>query len=161
MKKKIIIILCVLVALGIYGKVRDGKKKINNTTIKQTVKETAKPITTKEPVETIEVEEEVGETQEPTPTPTPESTSGIRQEFKDAMDAYEEFMDEYVAFMEKYKANPNDMSLLVDYASYVSKYSDMVDKFDKWEDEDLNSEELAYYLEVSSRVTSKLLKVAY
>ena len=160
MKKKIIIILCVLVALGIYGKVKDGKKKINNTTIKQTVKETAKPITTKEPVETIEVEEEIVETPEPTPTPTPES-SGIRKEFKDAMDSYEEFMDEYVIFMEKYKANPSDMSLLMDYASYVSKYSDMVDKFDKWEDEDLNNEELAYYLEVSSRVTSKLLKVAY
>ncbi len=160
MKKKIIIILCVLVALGIYGKVRDGKKKVNNNTIKQTVKETAKPITTKEPVETIEVEEEMVETPEPTPTPTPES-SGIRKEFKDAMDSYEEFMDEYVIFMEKYKANPNDMSLLMDYASYVGKYSDMVDKFDKWEDEDLNNEELAYYLEVSSRVTSKLLKVAY
>ena len=70
-------------------------------------------------------------------------------------------MDEYVAFMKKYKENPSDVSLLMDYAKYVSKYSDMVDKFDKWEDEDLNNEELSYYIEVSSRVTSKLLEVAY
>lgn len=157
MKKKIIIILCVLVVLGVYGKVRDGKKKVNNTTIKQTIKETAIPTITKEPVKIIEVEEIV---ETPEPTPTPES-SGIRQEFKNAMDSYEEFMDEYVAFMKKYKENPSDVSLLMDYAKYVSKYSDMVDKFDKWEDEDLNNEELNYYIEVSSRVTSKLLEVTY
>ena len=149
MKKKIIIVLCVLVALGVYGKINNSEKKASNTTIK----ETSVPIVSKEPVETLEVET-------PLPTPSLESTT-IRQEFKNAMDSYEEFMDEYVAFMKKYKENPSDVSLLMDYAKYVSKYSDMVDKFDKWEDEDLNNEELSYYIEVSSRVTSKLLEVAY
>lgn len=144
MKKKIIIVLCVLIALGVYGKINNSEKKASNTTIK----ETSIPIVSKETIET------------PLPTPSLESTT-IRQEFKNAMDSYEEFMDEYVAFMKKYKENPNDVSLLMDYAKYVSKYSDMVDKFDKWEDEDLNNEELSYYIEVSSRATSKLLEVAY
>lgn len=144
MKKKIIIVLCVLVALGVYGKINNSEKKVSNTTIK----ETSIPIVSEETIETS------------LPTPSLESTT-IRQEFKDAMDSYEEFMDEYVAFMKKYKENPSDVSLLMDYAKYVSKYSDMVNKFDKWEDEDLNNEELSYYIEVSSRVTSKLLEVAY
>lgn len=54
------------------------------------------------------------------------------------MDSYEAFIDEYVAFMKKYSDNPSDVSLLADYTKYMSKYADMVEKFDKWESEDLN-----------------------
>ncbi len=86
---------------------------------------------------------------------------GMHKEFKDAMDSYEKFMDEYVAFMKKYKnSNGTDLSLLGDYADYVSKYSEFVENFDKWDSEDLNTKEAAYYLEVQSRVTKKLLEVA-
>lgn len=76
------------------------------------------------------------------------------------MDSYEAFMDEYVAFMKKYKENPNDLSPLTDYANYMSKYAEFVRDFEKWEDEDLNNEELAYYIDVQSRVNKKLLEVA-
>ena len=69
-------------------------------------------------------------------------------------------MDEYVAFMKKYAANPSDAGLLADYASYMSKYADMVEKFDKWESEDLTDAELAYYIDVQARVSKKLLEVA-
>lgn len=85
---------------------------------------------------------------------------GMRKDFKDAMDSYEAFMDEYVAFMKKYSDNPSDVSLLVDYTKYMSKYADMVEKFDKWESEDLNDAELAYYIDVQARVSKKLLEVA-
>ena len=37
---------------------------------------------------------------------------------------------------------------------------DMVEKFDKWESEDLNDAELAYYIDVQARVSKKLLDVA-
>lgn len=103
-----------------------------------------------------------------TPTPDqseqtnkPENTSGLRSDFKAAMDSYEAFVDEYVAFMEKYNSNPGDIALIADYASYMSKYADFAKKFDQWENEDLNDEELAYYLEVQTRVSQKLLAVAY
>ncbi len=86
--------------------------------------------------------------------------NGMRKDFKDAMDSYEAFMDEYVAFMKKYSDNPSDVSLLADYARYMSKYGDMVDKFNKWESEDLNDAELAYYMDVQTRVNQKLLAVA-
>lgn len=85
---------------------------------------------------------------------------GMRKDFKDAMDSYEAFMDEYVAFMKKYSDNPSDVGLLADYTKYMSKYADMVDKFDKWESEDLNDAELAYYIDVQARVSKKLLEVA-
>ena len=76
------------------------------------------------------------------------------------MDSYEEFIDEYVAFLKKYMDNPDDISLLNDYYKYLSKYDDMLEKFEKWEGEDLNDAELAYYLDVQARVTQKLLEVA-
>lgn len=85
---------------------------------------------------------------------------GIDPDFKAAMDSYESFMDEYVAFMKKYSANPSDLSLLIDYADYMKKYADFVEDFEKWEDEDLNTAETAYYIDVQSRVSKKLLEIS-
>lgn len=96
---------------------------------------------------------------------TPSATEGendnaIDPEFKAAMDSYEKFFDEYVAIIKKYKANPTDMSILTDYANYMGQYADMMQKFEKWENEDLNTAEAAYYVDVQARITKKLLEVA-
>lgn len=89
-----------------------------------------------------------------------DSVAGMRKEFKQAMDDYEDYIDEYVAFMKKFnKSNGNDISLLKDYASYVSSYAKMVDSFEKWEDEDLSDKELDYYIKVQTRVNKKLLEI--
>ena len=93
-------------------------------------------------------------------TATAADTNGIDPDFKAAMDSYEEFMDEYVAFMKKYMDNPNDVGLLVDYADYVRKYAEFVEDFEKWENEEMNAAETAYYIEVQGRVSKKLLEVA-
>lgn len=86
---------------------------------------------------------------------------GMRPEFKAAMDSYENFMNEYVNFMKKYMADPSDMSLLMDYADYMSKYSDFVEDFEEWEDDDdMNAAETAYYIDVQARVSKKLLEIA-
>lgn len=92
--------------------------------------------------------------------PKKEDTNGIGKDFKKAMDSYEEFMDDYVSFMKKYQKNPSDLSILADYSNYLSKYSKFVADFEKWEDQDLNMDELNYYVEVQERVTKKLLEVA-
>lgn len=115
----------------------------------QALQEAEQEIT--EAVEQIEEAAEVVETVD---------ASGLRPEFKAAMDTYESFMDEYCAFMEKYMANPTDLSLLSDYAAYMNDYTDAMAKFDAWESEDLNAEELDYYLEVSLRVSQKLIDSA-
>ena len=86
--------------------------------------------------------------------------TGINPEFKAAMDNYEKFMDEYVSFMKKYKANPSDLAIIADYADYMSKYADFVKSFEKWNDEELNTAEIAYYGEVQARVSKKLLEIA-
>lgn len=85
---------------------------------------------------------------------------GLDPNFKKAMDSYEAFMDEYVDFMEKYNENPSDLSLLTEYTDYLGRYADFVEDFEKWEDEELNAEETAYYIEVQSRVSKKLLEAA-
>lgn len=99
------------------------------------------------------------------PDSIPEETNtlidGMRPEFKEAMDSYEAFFDEYVAFMEKYAASDgSDLSLLSDYASYMSKYTDMMADFEAWDSEDMNTAEMSYYIEVQSRISQKLLEIA-
>lgn len=86
--------------------------------------------------------------------------NGMRKDFKEAMDSYEAFMNEYVAFMKKYNANPNDPTLMADYARYMSKYADACEKFNQWESADMNDAETAYYIDVQARVSKKLLEVA-
>lgn len=52
------------------------------------------------------------------------------------------------------------MSILSDYTKYMGKYTKMMDDFEKWESEDMNAAETAYYLEVQGRITKMLLEVA-
>lgn len=128
--------------LVIYYAKEDYSKESNSTTSKDTQKDTT---------------EVVSENKSTTAT---NNNNSIDPEFKQAMDSYEKFMGEYVAFMKKYTANPTDMSLLADYTNYMSKYTEMVKDFEKWENEDMNSAELAYYVDVQGRVAKKLLEVA-
>ena len=98
----------------------------------------------------------------PTDTTAPDTDAdGIGADFKAAMDSYESFMDEYVSIVKKYKANPSDTSILASYTEYMSKYSEFVSSFNKWKNTDLNAAEAAYYLEVQTRVSKKLVEAAY
>jgi len=64
--------------------------------------------------------------------------------------------------MKKYSdSNSMDAELLKDYSIYMSKYTKSVEAFEKWEDDDLNPEEESYYIKVQTRVSKKLLEVAY
>lgn len=100
-------------------------------------------------------------TEATTPATTEETGNAeIDPDFKAAMDSYEAFFDEYVAIMKKYKENPTDLSILSDYATYMGQYADMMQKFEKWQNEDLSTTETAYYIDVQARITKKLLEVA-
>lgn len=93
-------------------------------------------------------------------TTTDTSTTGLRADFKATMDSYEKFMDEYAAFMKKYtESDGTDLTLINDYSTMMGKYNTFVKDFEKWESEDLNSEETKYYLEVQARVAKKLATV--
>ena len=94
-------------------------------------------------------------------TTTTNNSTDMRSDFKKAMDEYEEFIDEYINFMNRYTASGGaDLSLITAYADYVTEYAEMVDAFEKWENEDLSDIEVAYYLDVQTRVSKKLLEAA-
>lgn len=86
-------------------------------------------------------------------------TDKLSPEFKEAMDSYEEFMDEYIKFMKKYTANPTDASVLSDYETYMNKYKELNDQFNKMKNEDLSEDELVYYFKVQNRVLKKMAKM--
>ena len=102
------------------------------------------------------------ETPVPTPAPTEAPKDGIRPEVREFLDSYEAFMDEYTEFMRKYmKADASGMvSMMGDYYDILARYTDFADKIEALDENDLNSAELAYYLEVTGRVNRKLLAVA-
>lgn len=96
--------------------------------------------------------------QEAKPEQSSES-DGISPEFKASMDSYEAFFDEYVDFMRRYKEDPTNMELLGELGDMLSREADMIREFDKIEDQDLSSAEMAYYLEVHARIYKKLAEV--
>ncbi len=85
---------------------------------------------------------------------------GMRPEFKDALDSYEDFFEEYCSFMKKFAENPTDSELLTDYAKYMSQYSEMMSKLEQLDDGEMNEAETSYYIEVSGRITQMLLEVS-
>ena len=76
-------------------------------------------------------------------------TVEVHESFKAAMDDYEAFFDEYIAFME----NP-DMS---QYAAFMAKYASAMSALDAMGSEDLSDGDMAYYLEVMTRINQKLI----
>lgn len=123
-----------------------------------------------EPVKNTEATEGTKPTEEVTtePTTVPEDTTpsielvdGMRPEFKEAIDSYEEFFDEYCTFMKKYIASDSsDLTLLTDYTTYLGKYTQMMEDFEAWENEAMNDVETAYYIKVQTRINKKLVEVA-
>lgn len=87
------------------------------------------------------------------------AVSGIRPEFKEAMDSYESFYDEYLNFLAEYEKNPTDISLLAKYAGMLSKAEEMDKKFEAWDENEMSDEELKYYLEVTARIQSKMVDI--
>lgn len=95
-------------------------------------------------------------------TPTVENSSGatVSPEFKKTMDSYEAFFDEYVAFLKDYSANPTSLTLLSKYASFLQKYTETITALDSIDESELSAADDAYYVEVTLRISQKLLEVA-
>lgn len=86
--------------------------------------------------------------------------SGIDPEFKKAMDSYEAFFDDYVDFMKKYQSSDNIAGLMGEYADFLTKYAETMEAFNSVDESTLSEEEALYYVEVSTRISQKLLEVA-
>ena len=162
MKKQRFVSLAVVTLLFLSG---CGKNQEPPTTVPQNTvvrEEQAIPGTT-QPPETAAPETTAATTEAPTEQAT-EATSaladGLRPEFKEAMDTYEAFYTEYCDLLKKYAENPTDLSILGKYTNMLTKVEEMNKAFEKWDESDLNSEELKYYLDVNNRVMKMLVDVA-
>lgn len=112
-----------------------------------------------EPAEAEVVETET-ETAEATETSVSTNDTGIDPDFKAAMDAYESFYEEYCDLLKKYSENPTDLTLIGKYADMMVKAEGMDEAFEEWDEDDLNAEELKYYLDVNNRVMQMLIDVS-
>ncbi len=120
----------------------------------------------------VEPPQSATETESPAPEPSQNESNiddndsvdtlvdGLRPEFKEAMDAYEAFYTEYCEFMTEYSENPTDFTLLFEYGEMLVQAEEMNEAFEAWDEDELNDEELKYYLEVNARVMSLLIDVA-
>lgn len=116
--------------------------------------------TTKTPAETTTEAATADTLQETTSETVAAPAGGIDSDFKAAMDSYEAFFDEYIAFMKKYNSSNDTLSLLADYTDFLTRYSDTMTKMNAIDENELTTEEAAYYTEVTLRISQKLLAVS-
>lgn len=166
----IIGIMCMALALSACGKNASKEDAKQSSELTETVQETedtkeaeTRKQTEKESEKKADVSKDTKAQTEPAETEkvSDNLVDGMRPEFKEAMDTYEEFMNEYCDFMNKYAASDGtDLGLLSDYADYMDKYADVVESFEAWDDGEMNNAEMAYYLDVQTRINKKLLEIA-
>lgn len=103
---------------------------------------------------------------EPTTEPEKSMETGEQEEkeeisadLREFLDGYEQFVDNYVAFMKKYYAAENPMSLLTEYTRILQDYSTWAEKIDDLDEDSLSAAEVAYYIEVTTRCSAKMLSV--
>ena len=82
----------------------------------------------------------------------------VSPDVKEALDSYEAVMDDYVAFMKKYKDSGYSASMLSDYTDMMQKYTEFSEKINAMDTNSMSNADYAYYIEVTSRVSQKLLE---
>ena len=89
-----------------------------------------------------------------------EQTPGVDPELKAFLDSYEKFIDEYVAFMKTYNSDPaNALSMLAEYSQMMASYADFTEKLAQYDENEMSAADAAYYLEVTTRCTQKMLEL--
>ena len=144
MKKIIVGIIAVILVLALFGCGGGDSAPTENES---------------EPAETVEMESE----EEPSETADEASdadTGVLSPEFKETMDDYEAWFDHYCEVMKKYQDNPSDLELMSEMTDLLSEETEMLEQMENMDQSQMNSAELAYYIEVTARIEKKLLEVA-
>lgn len=158
------IVGCMVMGLSACGNSTELKEVVEQVMTESVNTETES--TTKEDMKTKEEQtsEVTTETTSETSSETSEEQdlSNVTPEFKEMMDASEAFFDEYIAFMEKYsKADATDMvAMMTDYTDYLKAYTETMDKMNSIDEKELSKADKLYYVEVTGRINTKLMKVA-
>ncbi len=155
--------LVIVIVVGVVGK--RGRQKEPQIVYRQpeTVA-TAKPVQTARPAPTATPAAQPSATPEAEPTKVPAASPAentVRPEVREFLDSYEACMYEYVAFMKKYMNADaaSAVSMMGDYYKILARYAEYAEKIDALDESELTDAELAYYLEVTNRVSQNLLTV--
>ena len=142
MKKKRIIVLLIIGLLVFAGVACGGH---------ESSQEEPADMETTQTEETAEPEEE---------SDAKDGDSGILSpEFKKTMDDYEAWFDHYCEVMKKYQDNPSDMELLSEMSDLMVEETTMLEQMENMDESEMNTAELAYYIEVTARIEKKLLEL--
>lgn len=110
--------------------------------------------------ENLKTEEENEESESiETGKTTDDSGNAVDAELKAVLDGYEAFMDDYIEFMQKYKNSDNIAGMLSDYAEIMKQYVNYMEAIEEYDPGEMSAADAAYYIEVTSRVSQKLLEV--
>ena len=113
-----------------------------------------------EPAETVEMETEESEPADTAEEASDADSGVLSPEFKKTMDDYEAWFDHYCEVMKKYQDNPSDLELMSEMTDLLSEETEMLEQMENMDQSQMNSAELAYYIEVTARIEKKLLEVA-
>lgn len=86
------------------------------------------------------------------------TVDGVTPEFKEFVDSYEAFMDQYIEFMKSF--DKTNATMLIEYSQLLAEYADFTAQCDAYKEEDLSDADNAYFLEVLTRVNTKLTEAA-
>lgn len=144
MKKILIGIIAVILVLALFG--CGGDKDA--------------PAEEPEATETVEMETEESEPADTAEEASDADSGVLSPEFKKTMDDYEAWFDHYCEVMKKYQDNPSDLELMSEMTDLLTEETTMLEQMENMDQSQMNSAELAYYIEVTARIEKKLLEVA-
>lgn len=144
MKKILIGIIAVILVLALFG--CGGDKDA--------------PAEEPEATETVEMETEESEPADTAEEASDTDSGVLSPEFKKTMDDYEAWFDHYCEVMKKYQENPTDLELMNEMTDLITEETTMLEQMENMDQSQMNSAELAYYIEVTARIEKKLLEVA-
>ncbi len=144
MKKILVAIIAIVLVLALFG--CGGDKDA--------------PAEDPEATETVEMETEESEPADAAEEASDADSGVLSPEFKKTMDDYEAWFDHYCEVMKKYQDNPSDLELMSEMTDLLSEETEMLEQMENMDQSQMNSAELAYYIEVTARIEKKLLEVA-
>ena len=104
------------------------------------------------------------ETPQPTETTATQTSSANTEAWRQFIKDYENWTNSYIELAKKCKENPDDLSLISDYAKIMSETAEWANKAKKYEDElkndNVSSEVLTEYINTLARITQKIAEVA-
>lgn len=86
-----------------------------------------------------------------------ETSGEVNPDLKAFLDEYEAFMDKYVEFMEKYEDSESSADMLEDYLAIMKEYADFAQALEDYDSEKMSTADAAYYLDVTTRISKKML----